>query len=188
MLINRIEIFKQNTFYSKTGKLRGKILEVGFGKGDSLQKYTSADLICAAELSKSKVFSAAAGIRMENRAKKITITCSSAMNLPFGDNTFDAVITMFAVCSFADPGQALSEIRRVLIPGGRYLALEHTVSADRGIRLVQNILSKPVHYFTGCNLKSDPVQQLTNNSFRIISTQYIPFFYEPTLMIDAVPI
>jgi arsenite methyltransferase len=39
--------------------------------------------------------------------------------LPFRDETFDVVICECALCTFADKGTALKEMRRVLKPGGR---------------------------------------------------------------------
>jgi len=41
--------------------------------------------------------------------------------LPFGDQTFDAVVCQFGVMFFPDKVQGYKEARRVLKPGGRYL-------------------------------------------------------------------
>lgn len=46
------------------------------------------------------------------------------LRLPFADATFDAVTVAFGLRNFADPGLGLSEMRRVLRPGGRALVLE----------------------------------------------------------------
>ena len=46
---------------------------------------------------------------------------ADAMQLPFEDETFDAVFCQFAVMFFADKAKAFSEARRVLRPGGIYL-------------------------------------------------------------------
>lgn len=42
-------------------------------------------------------------------------------DLPFGDGTFDAVVCQFGVMFFPDKVRALSEIRRILRPGGTLL-------------------------------------------------------------------
>ncbi len=47
--------------------------------------------------------------------------CGSALELPFGDETFD-VVAAFDVIEHCDPeAQVLAEVRRVLTPGGRFL-------------------------------------------------------------------
>jgi SAM-dependent methyltransferase len=46
---------------------------------------------------------------------------ADAMQLPFGDRTFDAVICQFGAMFFPDRIQAYSEAHRVLRPGGTFL-------------------------------------------------------------------
>ena len=46
---------------------------------------------------------------------------ADAMNLPFEDATFDAVVCQFGVMFFPDRPRAYAEARRVLKPGGTFL-------------------------------------------------------------------
>lgn len=46
---------------------------------------------------------------------------ADAMNLPFRDESFDAVICQFGSMFFPDKAKAFSEMRRVLTPGGRLI-------------------------------------------------------------------
>ena len=46
---------------------------------------------------------------------------ADAMPLPFPDGAFDAVVCQFGVMFFPDKARALSEARRVLRPGGRFI-------------------------------------------------------------------
>jgi SAM-dependent methyltransferase len=46
---------------------------------------------------------------------------ADAMQLPFGDRTFDAVVCQFGVMFFPGKSKAFSEARRVLKPGGVFI-------------------------------------------------------------------
>ena len=45
-------------------------------------------------------------------------------NMPFPDNTFDAITVSFGVRNFANLDKGLTEIRRVLKPNGTFVVLE----------------------------------------------------------------
>jgi demethylmenaquinone methyltransferase/2-methoxy-6-polyprenyl-1,4-benzoquinol methylase len=64
---------------------------------------------------------------------------ADALNLPFGDETFDAVISGFLLRNVTDLERALGEQRRVLRPGGRLVALDTT-------RPRKNLLSPLVNF------------------------------------------
>lgn len=49
---------------------------------------------------------------------------ADALNLPFADGEFDAISVAFGVRNFEDTRKGISEIARVLRPGGRLLVLE----------------------------------------------------------------
>jgi SAM-dependent methyltransferase len=46
---------------------------------------------------------------------------ADVLDLPFGDGTFDAVVCQFGVMFFPNRVRAMSEVRRVLRPGGTFL-------------------------------------------------------------------
>ncbi|MGL4339781.1 MAG: bifunctional demethylmenaquinone methyltransferase/2-methoxy-6-polyprenyl-1,4-benzoquinol methylase UbiE [Rhodoglobus sp.] len=58
------------------------------------------------------------------RHKKIEFVVADAQSLPFGDNEFDAVTISFGLRNISDPKLALSEMYRVLKPGGRLVVCE----------------------------------------------------------------
>ena len=64
------------------------------------------------------------GSRGKKDAKKLILSAADAMNLPFKDNSIDAVTVGFGVRNFADVRRGLEEISRVLRPGGQCLVLE----------------------------------------------------------------
>ena len=58
--------------------------------------------------------------------RNLSYILSDAKQLPFADNTFDAVTVSFGMRNIPDTTYALDEIKRVLKPGGRFLCLELT--------------------------------------------------------------
>ncbi|WP_414720931.1 class I SAM-dependent methyltransferase, partial [Streptomyces sp.] len=48
-----------------------------------------------------------------------------AERLPFPDTSFDAAVVCLTLCSIADPHTALTELHRVLRPGGQLRFFEH---------------------------------------------------------------
>jgi demethylmenaquinone methyltransferase/2-methoxy-6-polyprenyl-1,4-benzoquinol methylase len=52
-----------------------------------------------------------------------------ALELPFGDDSFDAATVGFGARNFADLGRGLAEMTRVVRPGGRVVVLEITTPA-----------------------------------------------------------
>ncbi len=64
------------------------------------------------------------GSRGKQGAEQLQMSAADAMNLPFGDNTVDAVTVGFGVRNFADVRRGLQETARVLRPGGQLIVLE----------------------------------------------------------------
>lgn len=58
---------------------------------------------------------------------KVIFSRSTPTSLPYGDEEFDLVTTFQALHHFTDPEVMLSEIHRVLKPGGVYIIREHDV-------------------------------------------------------------
>ena len=71
----------------------------------------------------------AAELELDDRVEFVP---GDAGALPLGDANFDAVISECSLCTFADKGGAIEEIRRVLVPGGR-LALSDAVAEVEGL-------------------------------------------------------
>jgi SAM-dependent methyltransferase len=111
---------------------RGAVLEIGAGTGLNLPHYPAGlDELVLTEPG------ARIGKRIDlDRAPAgvdARLVRALAEELPFPDASFDTVVSTLVLCTVADPRRALSEVARVLRPGGRLLFLEH-VRADPGRR------------------------------------------------------
>ncbi len=60
----------------------------------------------------------------KQRLPHLPFVAGDAMNLPFADNSFDAVTISFGLRNVQDPARALREMLRVTKPGGRVVVCE----------------------------------------------------------------
>jgi ubiquinone/menaquinone biosynthesis C-methylase UbiE len=134
----------------------GSVLEIGAGTGLNLRHYpgavkeltvTEPDSAMFAKLSK-----AAAGHTLNPRVVR-----APAEQLPFEDQSFDAVVSTMVLCTVNDPAASMAEIRRVLRPGGLFLLIEHVQAAEgKLLRKAQNSMHRPWKAFgCGCNCNLD---------------------------------
>ena len=65
-----------------------------------------------------------------------------AEHLPVGDASFDTVVCALALCTIPDPGTAIGEMKRALVPGGRLLLLDHIRSTWPPLRAAQWLLEQ----------------------------------------------
>ena len=114
------------------------------------------------------------------------LNCSTEkIDLP--DSTMDFVISTEVLCSVKDLDQSLSEIRRVLKPGGQFLFLEHVVDQDN---LWRRIVQKAVpytpwkFYSDGCHPARDIGGAIRNAGFSQV--QFTPYMREGSGIIISI--
>src|SRR5919106_3264413 len=100
--------------------LQGRhLLEIGCGMGyDSLEFLKRGVRVTATDLTTNAVEMTRKHFEVEN-VKAEDIRIANALELPFDDNTFDAVWSNGVLHHTGDTCSAITEIRRVLKPGGR---------------------------------------------------------------------
>lgn len=133
----------------------GRVLEVGFGNGHNLQHYTEnvMELVGIDPSPQSKKLA-------QEEIGKVTFPVSVhagvAEELPFDDQTFDTVAMTYTLCTVTDPIRALSEIKRVLKPDGKFHFIEHGLSNDEKVQRWQKRLNGLQRIIGGgCNLTRD---------------------------------
>ena len=131
---------------------RGEVLEIGLGTGLNFPHYPNTvsglHAVDPAPLLPERVTRRSASVSFPIEIQRI-----SAETLPFGDRTFDCVVSTWTLCTIPDPVKALHEVRRVLKPTGKFLFLEHGRSDDGKIATWQdrlNLIQRVIG--CGCNL------------------------------------
>lgn len=102
------------------------ILDIATGTGDLaiLMAQTSATKIIGLDISAGMLEVGRKKIADKKLSDKIELLLADSENMPFEDNTFDAITVAFGVRNFEHLEKGLSEILRVLKPGGIFVILE----------------------------------------------------------------
>jgi len=118
----------------------GRVLDVAVGTGRNLPFYAPDVTLTGVELSPAML--AVAQERAAGLGLAVDLRVGDAQRLPFGDATFDTAVCALSLCTIPDPAAALREMRRVLVPGGRLLLLDHVVSTWPPVRAAQWLLEQ----------------------------------------------
>jgi ubiquinone/menaquinone biosynthesis C-methylase UbiE len=155
---------------------RGEVLEIGIGSGFNLPFYSdNVTRIRAVDPSRKLLQMA------EKKARSLRIPVdllnTSAEELPVENQAVDTVVMTWVLCSIPKPEAALSEMLRVLKPGGDLLFVEHGRSSETKVRAWQDRINRPWRAFTGgCNLNREVDRLISEAGFRILqmNTSYLP--------------
>lgn len=113
------------------GTLEGKVIEIGPGSGVNLKYYQ--DNIHWTGIEPNTFLHQRIGQRASGLGIPTRLLTATAERLDLPDGSVDAVVGTLVLCSVDDQARALSEVLRVLKPGGRYAFIEH-VAAPLGTR------------------------------------------------------
>ncbi len=105
------------------------ILDVATGTGDLAIALADSDAkkIIGLDISAGMLQVGKDKIQKKELNKRIEMIQADSENLPYPDHTFDAITVAFGVRNFENLEKGLSEIYRVLSPGGIFVVLETSV-------------------------------------------------------------
>lgn len=153
-------------------KIRGEVLEIGFGTGLNLPFYQAVDQLYALEpnpdvyrLAQKRIFDTPFHIQHIK---------ASAEKLPFADHSVENIVSTWTMCSIANLAQALQEIHRVLKPEGNLHLIEHVQYHDNStLKKLQDLLT-PIQKVLadGCHLNRNIELELLNAGFKFSEKYY----------------
>src|SRR5690606_34830991 len=105
------------------------VLDIATGTGDLAISFSDYEIpkIVGFDLSEGMLSIARKKVAKEKIAERIEFIQGDSENMPFEENSFDAITVAFGVRNFENLEQGLSEILRVLKPGGIFVVLETSV-------------------------------------------------------------
>jgi ubiquinone/menaquinone biosynthesis C-methylase UbiE len=150
-------------------KAQGRTLEIGAGTGANIPYYPDGvgELVLAEPFEPMRR-------RMERKLRESGVKAStldaSAESIPLEEGSLDTVVSTLVLCTVDFPDVVLSELARVLRPGGQFLFIEHVRSRSPRTARWQDRLETPWrHFAAGCRCNRDTIASIQAAGF---STEY----------------
>lgn len=155
--------------------VHGDVLEIGFGTGLNLPWYPQ-------HVEKISVVDPNIGMnrrarrRIQATKKEVQVFPLRCEAMPIADASFDFVVSTFTMCSVENVDAAMSEVFRVLKPGGQFRFFEHGLSPDADVQRWQWRLNRLQQWLgDGCQLIRDIKQIVAAQNYGSISCEQMYF-------------
>ena len=153
----------------------GVVLEVGMGSAINLSLYDDekVDFIWGLEPSDGMRQKAQDNLKKSNL--EVRWLSMPGEDIPLRDSSVDTVLLTFTLCTIPDYQSALTQILRVLKPGGQLLFCEHGLADAESVKKWQNRITPYWKKFAGgCHLNRPIAEYITDSGFQIaeINTVY----------------
>lgn len=135
-----------------------QVLDVATGTGDlaiTMAKQIPDTQITGFDLSAGMLSHGEVKVKKANLSDRVKMIQGDAENMPFEDNSFDAVTVAFGVRNFENLEKGLKEICRVLKPGGDFIILEFSKPQKTPMKQVYNFYFKNILPLIGKTFSKD---------------------------------
>ena len=152
------------------GHARGRVLEIGAGTGLNVPHYAlDAELVLT---DASEPMARRLRRRLQRLRRRAEVVVAPAESLPSPAGAFDAVVSTLVLCSVHDPARSLSEVRRVLRPGGVLLLMEHVRSERPALARWQDRLAPAWRLLNrGCTCNRPTAALVEQAGFRFLALE-----------------
>jgi SAM-dependent methyltransferase len=156
--------------------LTGRVLEIGFGSGLNIGHY-GAEVTRVDAVEPSDVAWSISAKRRGTSSIPIRRVGLDGQRLTASDETYDAALSTFTLCTIPDVDLALTEVRRVLRPGSAFHFVEHGLAPADGIQRWQRRFEPLQRRFCGgCHLTRDMPALMKRAGLDVVAVQadYLP--------------
>ncbi len=146
----------------------GRVFELGCGGGLNQAFYDTSKITSFAGIDPHEALLEGARQRAKERGWDADIRQGYGEDIPFPDRAFDTAVCTYTLCTVKDPAKVLSELRRILKPGGKLLFLEHGRAPDASIAKWQRRVEPMWRPMAGgCHLTRPIGSSLRANGFEV---------------------
>ncbi len=170
-----------------TGLAHGCVLEIGAGNGLNFAFYLPTHVEKVDAIEPDSIMLGYARARAKTAQVPINLVQAAVEHMPFADESFDSVVVTLVFCSVSDPLQGLSEVRRVLKPGGTLLMVEHVRARGVIAASIQNLITPITRMVAGnCHWNRDTEKTVLDAGFKIAQRRDIAWFVMPFVVLHAI--
>ena len=144
----------------------GDVLEVAVGTGLNLAHYPDGVRLTGIDLTPEMIELARDRARKLNR--DVELREANAHDLPFEDSSFDSIVCTYSLCNIPDENLALSEMARVLRPGGKLILVDHIRSRSKPVLWFQKGLEFFSRRREGEHMTRRPAEHIGTEIFDIL--------------------
>jgi ubiquinone/menaquinone biosynthesis C-methylase UbiE len=172
------------------GRVRGRVLAIGAGEGENFGAWHPD--VSWTGLEPDATRRAELATRAREWRHEAAPLDAVAEAIPLPDGSVEAVVGTYVLCSVTDLAAALAEVRRVLVPGGRVVFIDHVIAPTgtlkRAVQRIATPISRRVCH--GCHWDRDPETALAAAGFvadevRRLRVRSAPFGSVPMLLFDG---
>lgn len=148
--------------------IHGVVVEPGFGSGLNLP-HLPPEVTKVYAVDPSLTGQKLAAKRVEAASIDVDFVGLDGQRLPLDDDSCDAGLLTFTLCTIPDTDAALAELRRVIKPGGTLHFVEHGAAPDPAVRRWQDRLTPMQRRFAdGCHFNRAIVDLIAGAGFEIV--------------------
>jgi len=118
-----------------------RILGVGVGTGLSLPHFRRDSQVTGIDISEEMLAKARRRVEREKLDHVQALHVMDAEHLEFEENSFDAVLALYVASVVPSPARFAAEMRRVCIPGGTIVLVNHFTSENWALRWMERRLA-----------------------------------------------
>ena len=156
---------------------KGVVLEVGIGSGLNIPFYNKNNIEKIIGLDPSEELNVLAKRVADDNGIQIDFLINGAEDIDLSDNSVDTILITYTLCTIPNLDKSMSEMKRVLKPGGKFIFCEHGIAPDMNIIKWQRRIN-PIWgiFFGGCNINRNIPKIISESGFNIsnLNQMYLP--------------
>jgi ubiquinone/menaquinone biosynthesis C-methylase UbiE len=149
----------------------GKLIEIGVGTGKNISFYPLTIGATAIDLSDGMM--AYAKYKANQLDIQVNFHQMDVQALTFPDNSFATAVATYVFCSVPFPVEGLTELQRVVKPGGDIWLLEHVRVNKPVIGTSMDILNPIIVRGMGANINRRTVENVQNSGLEVLEVKHL---------------